>query len=218
MATTGHLPSELTETCLYWSETLATLGSVDEKINFFRYELPAFVLDRPLLRNILHAVSNGDGFPDRRQGMLFDNELLLYMDDRRRFSMRMYLYEPGEYTPIHDHSAWGVMGSACGKIEITKYRREDDGLRDGYASIQPAGRLMCPSGSTDFTLPLDEGIHRVGNPTDELIVVICVYGTPARRLYINHFDPDRRRVVKVYPPRLKKKRLAVEALKVIPRK
>ena len=148
------------------------------------------------------------GGPERRRHMLFDNEWLLHMDARRRFSVRMYLYRPGEVTVVHDHSSWGVIGCASGEMEIVKYRREDDGQKNGYAHLEETERITCTPGRTDTTLPLDEGIHRVGNPTDQTIVVINVYGTPLRRLYINRFDIDNNRVTKMYPPRLKKKRLA----------
>ena len=43
--------------------------------------------------------------------------------------------------------------------------------------------------------------------------MISVYGSPMRRLYINRFDYKASKVEKQYPPRIKKKMLAAEALK-----
>jgi hypothetical protein len=45
--------------------------------------------------------------------------------------------------------------------------------------------------------------------------MISVYGSPVRRLYINRFDDKTSKVEKLYPPRIKKKLLAIEALKQI---
>ena len=79
---------------------------------------------------------------------------------------------------------------------------------------RPKKRLCPPRGNgtdhphlgrTDTTLPLDEGIHSVGNPTDQTIVVINVYGTP-RRIYINRFDIENNRVTKSSPRHDEKKR------------
>ena len=204
--------------CMAWSERIGGLSGDEDKIEFFREELPNLLLDRELIINILEDISGGEAFPDRRQGMLFDNELLLYMDGRRRFSLRMYIHSPGETTSVHDHSSWGVLGNACGTMEIVKYRRADDGRTDGYARLSEAERITCRPGRTDFTLPLDEGIHSVGNPSNDSMVVINVYGTPVRRLYINQFDKDNHRVTRVYPPRLRKRKLAAAALETMRKK
>jgi hypothetical protein len=42
--------------------------------------------------------------------------------------------------------------------------------------------------------------------------MISVYGSPMRRLYINRFDYKNSKVEKLYPPRIKKKMLAAQAL------
>lgn len=201
-------PEALHAFCAEWSDPLGQLADIESKITFVQQRLPALLGNQPLITAVLNGIKQNSGRPERRRHMLFDNEWLLHMDARRRFSVRMYLYRPGEVTVVHDHSSWGVIGCASGEMEIVKYHREDDGQKNGYAHLEETERITCTPGRTDTTLPLDEGIHRVGNPTDQTIVVINVYGTPLRRLYINRFDIENNRVTKIYPPRLKKKRLA----------
>lgn len=196
---------DLHDHCADWSDALGQLADVESKIAYVRQKLPAIIENRPLIAAILHDIKGNAGGPERRQHMLFNNEWLLHMDARRRFSVRMYLYRPGEVTVIHDHSSWGVLGSASGTMEIVKYSRKDNGQKNGYALIEETERVACSPGRTDTTLPLDNGIHRVGNPTAQAIAVINVYGTPLRRLYINRFDIDNNRITKIFPPRLKKK-------------
>jgi hypothetical protein len=72
--------------------------------------------------------------------------------------------------------------------------------------------LTCKPGQTDRTLPLNEGIHCVGNPSAKTIAIINVYGSPIRRLFINRFDVENNRVEKVFPLHLRKMRLAAKAL------
>jgi hypothetical protein len=60
--------------------------------------------------------------------------------------------------------------------------------------------------------PLNDGIHQAGNPLTDTSVMLSVYGTPIRRLYVNQYDPVQNRVSRLYPPRLRKKRLATQAL------
>jgi len=201
-------PEALHAFCAEWSDPLGQLADIESKITFVQQRLPALLGNQPLITAVLNGIKQNSDGPERRRHMLFDNEWLLHMDARRRFSVRMYLYRPGEVTVVHDHSSWGVIGCASGEMEIVKYHREDDGQKNGYAHLEETERITCTPGRTDTTLPLDEGIHRVGNPTDQTIVVINVYGTPLRRLYINRFDIENNRVTKIYPPRLKKKRLA----------
>jgi hypothetical protein len=64
-----------------------------------------------------------------------------------------------------------------------------------------------------LTRPLNEGIHQTGNPGPDITLMISIYGSPLRRLFINRFDFEHSRVYKLYPPRIKKKLLAAQALK-----
>lgn len=208
-------PPELLSICSTWADGLGRLTRREDKIAYFRKKLPALLLNQPLISSILREISRDAAYPYRSRGTLFDNELLLHLDKRRRFSLRMYLQGPGEYTPIHDHSSWGVLGNASGKMEVIKYRREDDALKEDFARVRETNRITFHPGQTDTTLPLNDGIHQVGNPIDETLVVINVYGTPIRRLYINQFDAENNRVRKLFPPRLKKKMLATETLKTM---
>ncbi|MGW8188139.1 MAG: hypothetical protein ACWGNK_12760 [Desulfobacterales bacterium] len=198
-------PKDLHDYCTEWSDPLGQLSDNESKIAYVRQRLPNLLKNQLLITTVLNNIKQNSGGPERRRHMLFDNEWCLHIDGKRRFSVRMYLFKPGEVTFIHDHSSWGVLGCASGEMEIVKYRRKDDGQKNGYALLEETERITRTPGRTDTTLPLDEGIHRVGNPTDQTIVVINVYGTPLRRLYINHFDIKNRRVTKIYPPRLRKK-------------
>ncbi len=195
-----------------WSEDLGNLTGAENKIGYCRERIPALLLNRPLIADILRGITSGEENGHRRQRMLFDNEWLIHMDGRRRFSVRMYLHAPGDYTMVHDHSSWGVLGNPSGMMEIIKYTRKDDGKTDGYARLVQAERIRCLPGQTDFTLPLDKGIHRVGNPTNRTMAIINIYGTPIRRLYINHYDIEQNRVTKAFPPRLTRRMLAADAL------
>ena len=198
-----------------WSDDLGNLTGIESKIHYCRTRIPEFLLNRSLIADILHGISSGAKNNAHSHRMLFDNEWLIHMDTRRRFSVRMYLHAPGNNTVVHAHSSWGVLGNPSGIMEIIKFDRQDDGKTEGYARLTQTERIRCLPGQTDFTLPLDEGIHRVGNPTNRTIAIINVYGTPMRRLYINHFDLEQNRVTRTYPPRLARRMLVADALKTL---
>lgn len=206
-------PPELLEICSRWGEAFEQMSFDDERRQYMQAELPAVLLNKDLFINILRGMVQGSPYPDIRQAQMIDDEILLYLNPRRLFSLRMFLYAPGAYTPIHDHNAWGISGSALGNLEIIKYRRLDDGSTEGYAKLQKSEVFTLAPGATEVTLPLNAGIHQTGNPTAETIIMVSVYGKPMRRTYIQCFDSGRDEVVRVYPPRIKKRNLAAEALR-----
>ena len=125
----------------------------------------------------------------------------------------MFLYGPGDYTPIHDHNSWGISGASLGELGVIRYAREDDGKVEGYARLTQTAQIQMQLGEIELTRPLNDGIHQTGNPGDGITIMISIYGSPIRRLFINRFDPEHDKVEKLYPPRIKKRMLATEALK-----
>lgn len=206
---------ELLNICRHWAAAVKRIGDSGGRMAFFRDELPAFLVNRTLFEGVLKAITNGDPHPDLRQETLFDNELVLYRDPGRLFSLRVYIFGPGAHTTVHDHSSWGVSGSAFGPLEVVRYRREDDGSDPDLARLAMADRYALRRGEIETTLPLDQGIHRTGNPAEGTTLMVSVYGTPLRRLYIQRFNLENGGVHRVFPPRFKKKMLAEQALKAM---
>ena len=198
-----------------WSESLQTLKDMEKRIFYIGKELPDLLLNRQMFKKIMTNIVKGQSYPDARQATMFSNEFILFISDRRLFSVRLYIYEAGQYTPIHDHNSWGVYGCVHNSIEVIRYRREDDESRPGYARLREIERPILHPGQTASVLPLNDGIHRAGNPDGRTSVMLCVYGTPIRRLYVNEYDDRQNRVSKRYPPRLRKKMLAGSALETM---
>ena len=195
-----------------WAHAIQKIKSYNERIAFTRAEMPELLLNRRLLKKILTRIVRGRRYPDVRQATLFLNEFILYINNQRLFSARLYIYDAGQYTPIHDHNSWGVYGCVSGKIEVIRYHREDDETRQGYARLRETERIILLPADTSVVRPLNDGIHQAGNPTSGTCVMFCVYGTPIRRLYVNQYDQTRNSVSRRYPPRLRKKQLAAQAL------
>lgn len=198
-----------------WAEALQHNRDMEKRIAYIAKDLPPLLMNRSLFEEILTNIVKGRNFPDVRQATMFSNEFILFIHHRRLFSVRLYIYEPGQYTPIHDHNSWGVYGCVHKRIEVIRYSREDDEKRPGYARLREIERPVLEPGQTASVLPLNDGIHRAGNPADSTSVMLSVYGTPIRRLYVNQYDHLQNRVSKRYPPRLRKKMLAAQALENI---
>ncbi|GAB4346617.1 MAG: hypothetical protein Kow0099_27960 [Candidatus Abyssubacteria bacterium] len=205
---------EVEEYCRHYSKGLAALTGPGDCIEFIRGELPTLMGNRGLLEGLLDSVLKGTGYPDLRGSTMFDNELLLFADEQRLFSLRMFLWAPGEFTPIHDHSAWGVIGPAIGEMDVINYRPEIPPNAD-CARLVETERLRLKPGETTHTLPLNDGIHKIGNPLEQAMLSLSLYGNPLPRGYIRGFELESGRVYHIFSPRTKKRRLAAQVLNQI---
>jgi hypothetical protein len=211
----SNLPEHINLIFEKWSQNISNFSEDKQKIKYFQKELPVILKDNAFFVEILEKISKGSSFPDTRRCGLFENETILFINSSRLFSVRFAIYEPGEYTIIHDHSSWGVFGTVFGPLEVIKYQRLDDGSVDHYAKLAETKKIFLDPADTDFTLPLDKGIHSIGNPTDQIILTSSVYGNPLRRLFINGFDLKNKKIYPIYPPKIKKRRQAQQAIKII---
>ncbi len=208
----SNVQSEIASICKEWSKGLSRFSEDNDCIEYVRMELPNLLLNKRLFAEVLNDIVEGEKYPDPGLSTMFDNELLLHADPSWRFSLRLFLWGPGEYTIVHDHNSWGVIGPVSGVLEVFNYRREDDESQEGYAHMVKTKTTRCIPGETAFTLRLNKGIHNMGNPTKEAMISLAVYGKPLARGYINGFDVERNRVYKIFPPKAKKRTLAKQAL------
>jgi predicted metal-dependent enzyme (double-stranded beta helix superfamily) len=123
---------------------------------------------------------------------------LLHRDPRNRFVVLSLVWMPGQATPIHDHSCWGVMGIVHNSLEEVCYNRLDDGRQPDFAELEQSRGTDVGRGSVAYLLPPYEEIHRIGNTTDKPTVSLHVYGRDLDE--VNVFDQA---TGKVCPMRIK---------------
>ena len=215
MSAHPKMPAELVSICNRWSQDMQKLKAEKERIEYNQDGLPALLCNRAIFLELLGNIATGQPYPDTRQAQLFEDEILLYLNTKPLFSIRMFIYEPNAYTPIHDHNSWGVIGSVLGKIGVMHYRREDDGSIQGHAQLRKTEDLILEVGQIDVALPLNQGIHQTGNPDSDTSIMVSVYGRPIRQIYIHRYDIENNRVFRMYPPRLRKRLLATQALDIM---
>lgn len=127
---------------------------------------------------------------------------LLHRDRQNRFVVLSLVWLPGQGTPIHDHSCWGVMGILEGSLEEVAYERLDDGTRAGHAELSEIGGHQVHARSTSYLLPPYREIHRIGNNTNAPTVSLHIYGRDIDE--VNVFDLVTKKVspmrIKYYNP------------------
>jgi len=90
----------------------------------------------------------------------------LYRDPDFGFIQMGHVHKQGHGNKPHDHGpCWVVYGSYSGVTEITKYKRADDGSREGFATIEPERLDRLTPGVCVAYLPGDiHSTHAVEGP------------------------------------------------------
>lgn len=111
---------------------------------------------------------------------------LVHEDPKKRFIVMSLVWGPGQGTPIHDHSTWGVAGIVENELRIVNYDRVDNGLRPGFAELREASAIEAPAGTVTYILPPNDIIHLLENSTSQTTISLHVYGK--NTLECNRFD------------------------------
>ena len=97
---------------------------------------------------------------------------LLHCDPLERYSVVSFVWGPGQKTPVHDHTVWGLIGMMRGAEICRRYERHGDGKPMSAAESQ---RLL--PGDVDRVSPSVGDIHEVANAFDDRVSIsIHVYG------------------------------------------
>ena len=99
-------------------------------------------------------------------------QYLLHCDSAQRFSIVSFVWGPGQRTPIHDHTVWGLIGMLRGAEDSQPY------LLDAHGVPVVAGESVRLSpGDVEVLSPRLGDIHRVSNAFDDRVSIsIHVYG------------------------------------------
>ena len=112
-------------------------------------------------------------------------QYLLFCDPLERFSVVSFVWGPGQCTPVHDHTVWGLIGMLRGSEVSRAYRQSATGglVADGEDWLVP-GDLAAVS-------PTIGDIHQVENAlTDRPSISIHVYGANIGAVARHVFVPE----------------------------
>ena len=115
----------------------------------------------------------------------FYRQYLLYGDPLQRFSVVSFVWGPGQRTPIHNHTVWGVIGMLRGAEYSQHYELQGDAL----VPHAPEARLDC--GQVAVVSPTLGDIHAVRNAfDDDVSISIHVYGGNIGTIERSVFKPE----------------------------
>lgn len=137
-------------------------------------------------RLLSELVRNDDWLPDEAAivSAVGYRQYLLHCDARERFSVVSFVWGPGQKTPIHDHTVWGLVGVMRGAEQCEEY----DWPQAGRPMI-PKGTHRIAPGEVDKVSPTIGDIHVVSNAyTDRASISVHVYGANIGAVQRHVFD------------------------------
>jgi 3-mercaptopropionate dioxygenase len=112
-------------------------------------------------------------------------QYLLYCDPRERFSVVSFVWGPGQETPVHDHTVWGLIGVLRGAETSQCYSTDRSGR------LQPGTRQRLAAGEVCAVSPRIGDIHRVANAlADRPSISIHAYGANIGAVARHVFLPE----------------------------
>ena len=130
-------------------------------------------------RNLLHAAPDGS------------------------LSLFALVWLPGQWTPIHDHGTWGVVGVIEGALEERNYIRCDkdqdreQGCDQGI-DLQRGGVILMTPGTVTSFVPNPDHIHMTGVSEDRpRAVSLHLYGRALHDFHVYDVAAGTRRLIQV---------------------
>ncbi|QJQ02724.1 cysteine dioxygenase [Herbaspirillum rubrisubalbicans Os34] len=119
-------------------------------------------------------------------------QFLLHVDSAQRFSVVSFVWGPGQRTPVHDHTVWGLIGVLRGAEHAQSYAWQDGQLHAvGQRALLQAGQVEAVS---PHAAELHD-LHQVSNAFDDRVSIsIHVYGANIGAVRRSVYHPDGRRV------------------------
>ena len=139
----------------------------------------------PLLTTL---IGHDDWLPDAmaRPDPQYYQQHLLYGDPLDRFSLVSFVWGPGQKTPIHDHTVWGIIGMLRGAECGQRFAFTQQGR------LAPSGHEeRLEPGQLEFVSPRLGDIHQVRNAfEDRVSVSIHLYGGNIGRIQRRVYAPE----------------------------
>ena len=103
---------------------------------------------------------------------------LVYEAPDDSLSLYSIVWMPGQWTPVHDHGSWGIVGVVEGVLEERNYvRTAPDRGSDADIDLLRGGTIMLRHGAVTSFVPNPDHIHMTGVSSDRpRAVSLHLYG------------------------------------------
>ena len=123
----------------------------------------------------------------------------VYIAEDGSLSLFALVWTPGQWTPVHDHGTWGVVGVLQGVLEERNYIRTDHGNpRNEGIVLHRGGVILLGEGTVTSFVPNPDHIHVTGVPAGrEPVVSLHLYGREMNSFHIYDTAAGTRQLINV---------------------
>jgi predicted metal-dependent enzyme (double-stranded beta helix superfamily) len=128
---------------------------------------------------------------------------LVHEAEDGRLSLFALVWRPGQWTPVHDHGTWGVVGVLEGALEERNYIRCDkdqdreQGCDQGI-DLQRGGVILMTPGTVTSFVPNPDHIHMTGVSEDRpRAVSLHLYGRALHDFHVYDAAAGTRKLIQV---------------------
>jgi predicted metal-dependent enzyme (double-stranded beta helix superfamily) len=123
----------------------------------------------------------------------------IYMAPDEHMSLFALVWLPGQWTPVHDHGTWGVVGVLQGVLEERSFMAIDGEITTDHGiRLKRGGVILLKEGSISSFVPNPDHIHMTGVPaTREMAVTLHLYGRNMNSFHIFDVEQGTRRLIDV---------------------
>jgi 3-mercaptopropionate dioxygenase len=115
-----------------------------------------------------------------------------------RMSLFALVWLPGQWTPVHDHGTWGVVGILQGTLEERSYMAPGAITADTGIHLKRGGVVLLKEKSITSFVPNPDHIHMTGVPASrEMAVSLHLYGRNMNSFHIYDVAQGTRRLIDV---------------------
>jgi 3-mercaptopropionate dioxygenase len=114
-------------------------------------------------------------------------------------SLFALVWLPGQWTPVHDHGSWGVVGIVRGVLEERSYMSATGEITaDRDIRLKRGGVVLLNPGSVSSFVPNPDHIHMTGVPGGrEACISLHLYGRNMNSFHIYDVAAGTRRMIDV---------------------
>lgn len=123
----------------------------------------------------------------------------IYISKDEQLSLFALVWLPGQWTPVHDHGSWGVVGVLQGVLEERALMAVDGEITANHGiRLKRGGILLLKEKSISTFVPNPDHIHVTGVPeTRAMAVTLHLYGRNMNSFHIYDVEKGTRCLVDV---------------------
>ena len=123
----------------------------------------------------------------------------IYVAEDGSMSLFTLVWLSGQWTPVHDHGTWGVVGVVDGVLEEKSFMPEGNAITgDSGIVLKRGGVILLTGGAVTSFVPNPDHIHETGVAAHrEMAVTLHIYGRAMNNYHAYNIEQGTRKLIDI---------------------